>query len=93
MPTSADFSWTRFDPATIESFARVYSYRGRDDHGERAAFLESRFQAPTLDFVSRAFHSIQSVWLRRNENVAEGVVNAFLKNGVGPRERPTPDKP
>ncbi len=89
MPTSGDFSWTRFDPATTESFARVFSYRGPDDHGERVAFLESRFQAPTLDFVSRAFHSIQSVWLRRNENVAEGVVNAFLKNGVGPRERPT----
>jgi superfamily II DNA or RNA helicase len=88
MSDSPSFSWNNFDPSSLEAFARVFDYDGINEHSTRAAFLASKFEKPTLEFVERAFFVIQHSWLRRNENVAAGVVGAFLKNGIGPREKP-----
>lgn len=88
MSDNYQFSWSRFDPATLEAFARVYRYEGIDDHTNRAEFLKSMFRQPTMEFVSKAFHAIQNIWFRRNEHVANGVVEAFIRNGIGPREKP-----
>ena len=88
MPDYSSFSWTAFDSSSLEALARAFDYDGINDHSARAAFLASKFQKPTLEFVERAFFAIQHSWLRRNENVAAGVVGAFIKNGIGPREKP-----
>ncbi len=88
MSEPPQFSWDRFDPATLEAFARVWHYEGVNDHSNNARYLTSKFQKPTMEFVSRAFYAIQNSWLRRNESVAAGVVDAFIKNGVGPRDKP-----
>jgi superfamily II DNA or RNA helicase len=85
---SPNFAWDRFDPATLEAFARVLDYEGVSNHASRATYLKEKYQNPTLDFVSRVFHVIQNIWFRRNENVATAVVDALIKNGVGPREKP-----
>lgn len=89
MSDSLSFCWDRFDPSALEAFARVHSYNGLDDHSHRASFLHSIYQQPTIEFVSRAFFVIHNNWLRRNESVAKGVVDALIKNGIGPREKPT----
>lgn len=82
------FRWDRFDPQTLTAFARAHDYEGPEDSAQRAAFLESTYQQPTIDFVARSFYQILTVWLRRNESVAKGVVDALIRNGIGPREKP-----
>lgn len=88
MSKARSFSWTRFDPASIEAFARAFGFDGPNDLNARVAFLEDQFPTPTLEFVEKAYYAIQQSWLRRNEHVAAGVVSALMKNGLGPREKP-----
>lgn len=85
---SNTFSWHRFDSASLEAFARSLGYDETNESKSRADYLSSRYQKPTTDFVDKAFYAIQNSWLRRNENVAAGLVEAFIKNGLGPREKP-----
>lgn len=88
MSANHQFSWERFDPSSLEAFARIFQYDGLNDHQKRSHFLQGMFNTPTMEFVSKAFPAVQNIWFRRNENVATGVVDAFIKNGIGPRERP-----
>ena len=76
MGDTKNFSWDRFDPASLEAFSRVFFYKGTQEHGARADFLGQKFQKPTIEFVSKSFHVILNVWFRKNEKVAAGVVNA-----------------
>jgi superfamily II DNA or RNA helicase len=88
MSKDNSFSWSRFDSASIEAFARASGYTGPNDQAARVDYLSRQFSQPTLDFVEKAFYAIQQSWLRRNEQVAAGVVAALIRNGVGPREKP-----
>ena len=92
MSASSQFSWHNFDPATLEAFSRVLDYDGPSNPGSRAEFLATIYHQPTTDFVSKTFAQIQHSWLRRNENITAGLVDALIKNGVGPRERPRDHK-
>lgn len=92
MSASSNFSWCNFDPATLEAFCRALQYDGLNDPKARAEFLAERYHLPTTDFVSKTFAQIQHIWLRRNENITAGLVEALIKNGVGPRERPRDHK-
>ena len=89
MAYNTSFSWDRFDPASLEAFARALGYDGMNDPKARAAYLASIYHKPTSEFVDKTFYVIQTAWLRRNESVAAGLVDAFIKNGIGPREKPT----
>lgn len=88
MADNSLFSWERFDPASLEAFARVLDFDGVNDPKARAAFLSSRYHKPTLEFVGKTFYAIQTTWLRRNDAVASGLVDAFVRNGIGPRDKP-----
>ena len=88
MADNSLFSWERFDPASLEAFARVLDFDGVNDPKARAAFLSSRYHKPTLEFVDKTFYAIQTTWLRRNDAVASGLVDAFVRNGIGPRDKP-----
>lgn len=88
MTENRQFEWHRFDHSTLEAFTRAIGYDGINDHKTRAGFLASKYQVPTGDFVSKVFHVIHNIWFRRNEKIAAAVVDAFIKNGVGPREKP-----
>ncbi|MFN9605931.1 MAG: DEAD/DEAH box helicase, partial [Planctomycetota bacterium] len=88
MAHNSSFSWERFDPASLEAFSRAFEYDGINDPKARAAFLATRYHKPTVEFVDKTFYAIQTSWLRRNESVAAGLVDAFIRNGIGPREKP-----
>jgi hypothetical protein len=92
MSASSKFSWHNFDPATLEAFSRVLHYEGPNNPASRAEFLAAIYHQPTTEIVSKTFAQIQHNWLRRNQNITAGLVEALIKNGVGPRERPRDHK-
>jgi len=61
MGDTKNFSWDRFDSASLEAFSRVFFYKGAQDHGARAKFLNEKYKEPTIEFVSKAFHVIQNI--------------------------------
>lgn len=83
-----DFSWNRLDDASIEAFSRACYYEGPDDPEARRNWLLQKWRSPTREFVSQARYAIENVWLRRQPAVARSIVDALLRHGIGPRERP-----
>jgi superfamily II DNA or RNA helicase len=88
----AEFSWQRFDNASIEAFSRACDYHGPDDIDLRLQWLSQRWRIPTREFIVQARSAIDYVWLRRHPQVARSLVESFLRQGLGPRERPQTDE-